>query len=167
MDTNTLQELIKLLAQKAALPPAQSVWQTSFGQLVPYIIMVLAALATWLTAKSAASSKAAEVNSKLAVAETVKGNEAIAEVDKKVNGTMAQVERLARESGMKNGQSLEQSRQLDVERTVTAVKEAIKEAVPAPVAAVTVPAPIPIPGQIHKIEVVDSIKAVISPSKDS
>lgn len=165
MDTNTLQILITLLGQKAA--PVQSVWQTGFGQLVPYIIMVLAALATWLTAKSAASSKAAEANSKLAVEETVKGNEAIAEVDKKVNGTMAQVERLAHASGMINGRSDERSRQTDVERTVTAVKEAIKESVPAPVTAVTVPAPIPIPGQIHKIEVVDSIKAVISPSKDS
>lgn len=167
MDTNTLQNLIILLAQKAALPPAQSVWQTGFNQLVPYIIMVLAAFATWLTAKSAASSKAAEVNSKLAVEKAVEGNEAIAEVDKKVNGTMAQVERLARESGMKNGQSIEQSRQLDVAKTIVAVKEAIKESVAPPVASVTVPAPMPIPGQIHKIEVVDSIKAVISPSKDS
>lgn len=165
MDTNTIQTLITLLAQKAV--PIPSVWQTGFGQLVPYIITVLMALAVWLNAKAAASAKLAEINSKLAVAETVRGNEAIAEVDKKVNGTMAQVERLARESGMKNGQSLEQSRQLDMERTVTAVREAIKESSPAPVTAVTVPAPIPIPGQIHKIEVVDSIKAVISPSKDS
>lgn len=150
MDTNTLQTLITLLAQKAA--PTQSVWATGFGQLVPYIITVLAALAVWLNAKAAVSSK-------LALEKTIEGNKAIAEVDKKVNGTIEQVKALSHAAGMINGRSEERGRQSDVERTIVAVKEAIKET--APVAAA------PAVGKTHNIEVVDSIKAVISPSKDS
>lgn len=158
MDTNTLQTLITLLAQKAA--PTQSVWQTGFGQLVPYIIAALAAVTVWLNAKAAASAKSADVNAKLALEKTIEGNKALAEVDKKVNGTIEVVKSLAREDGLKNGRSEERSRQSDVERTIVAVKEAIKETTP-------VAAPASAVGKTHNIEVVDSIKAVISPSKDS
>lgn len=130
MDTNTIQTLITLLSQKAALAPAASVWQTGFGQLVPYLIAALMAITVWLNSKAAASAKSADTNSKLAVEKTVEGNKAVLEVDKKVNGAMEKLMALEHHRGMDNGRALERSEQAKSDKTVAAVKEAIKELAP-------------------------------------